>query len=102
MFGSVKAFALAALAGGCAIPAAAQGSQNCAPRDVVLERLKGQFGEARQTFAITGEGALLEQFANLQTGTWSLLITRPGGPTCLVSAGSFFAIEAARPGGDPA
>ena len=48
---------------------AAQGS-NCAPRDMVIERLAGTFGESRQSMGLGGQGHVVETFASAETGTW--------------------------------
>ncbi len=79
--------ALGALA--IARPAAAQG-QNCAPHDAVVARLAERYGETRQSIGVTQNNAVMEVFASAETGTWTITVTMPNGPTCLVAAGASF------------
>jgi hypothetical protein len=43
-------------------------------------------------------------FASEETGTWTIAVTRPGGPTCIVAAGEHFEAlaEALPPAGEGA
>lgn len=70
-------------------PAHAQG-RNCADRAMIVERLASGYGETRQSVGLAMDGSLVEVFAALDTGTWSILMTSPGRPTCLVAAGTSF------------
>ena len=67
----------------------AQG-QNCGPRDAVLTRLAEGYGETRQSVGLVQGGAVMEIFANLDTGSWSAIVTRPGGISCFVASGQAF------------
>ena len=84
------------------LPTVTLGQSNCAPHAVVIERLADGFGESRQSIGLTGDGAVVELFASLATGSWTLTVTRPGGPTCLVASGHHFEVigAAAPPAGD--
>jgi hypothetical protein len=66
-------------------PAAAQ-MPPCASRDQIVERLAAQFGERPVSVAVTVTGDLLELLTSPQ-GSWSIIVTKAGGPTCLMSAG---------------
>lgn len=61
-------------------------SAPCAPREAIVERLALDFGEEPIGVAVTASGDLLEVLASPQ-GSWSIIITEAGGPTCLMSAG---------------
>ncbi len=63
---------------------------NCAPHDVIVERLADRFGESRQSIGLSSNNAVVEVFAALTTGTWTIALTQPGGPTCLVASGEAF------------
>lgn len=65
-------------------------SGNCGPRDMVVERLASGFGETRQSVGLGANNAIVEVFASIETGTWSITITAPGGLTCLVASGGAF------------
>lgn len=58
----------------------------CAPRTAMVENLEKSYAESRQSIAITSDGRLLEVLTS-PSGTWSILMTAPGGPACLVAAG---------------
>lgn len=81
-----------------------QAQSNCAPRDMVIERLASGYGETRQSLGLGSSGQLVEVFASAETGTWTITVTLPSGMTCLVASGeSFQALaEALPPAGDPA
>lgn len=70
---------------GAVLPASAQGA-NCAPRIKVLSNLAERYAEQPVSMGVTATGGLLEVLAS-PNGTWTVLITVPGGPTCLVAHG---------------
>ena len=63
----------------------AQGPQ-CGPRDTLLRALAEGYQERPVGRGVTSLGALFEVLAG-PAGTWSVLVTVPGGQTCLVSSG---------------
>ena len=76
----------------------AQQPRNCAPRDIVVERLSEGYGETRQSIGLAARGAVVEVFASTDTGTWTITVTAPNGVTCLVASGqSFEALAEALP-----
>ncbi|QUJ76883.1 hypothetical protein KDD17_02145 [Sulfitobacter albidus] len=93
---SAKFLHLAALTAAAAIvialggQAAAQSARNCAPRDVVVERLATGYGETRQSVGLGANNAMVEVFASEETGSWTILITAPSGVSCLVASGQSF------------
>lgn len=70
------------------LSAAAQSAQGvkCAPRDLLVDRLAANFNEEPISVAVTSTGSLLEVLASPE-GSWSIIVTMPDGPTCLMSAG---------------
>ncbi|MEP1522088.1 hypothetical protein [Ascidiaceihabitans sp.] len=85
-----------------AFAASAQSMSNCAPRDVVIERLANGFGETRQSMGLGANNSVVEVFASVESGTWSITITSPSGLMCLVATGQAFEAlaEALPPKGD--
>jgi hypothetical protein len=69
-------------------------SNNCAPHAMVVERLAIGYGESRQSIGIGADNTVVEVFASLDTGTWTITVTAPGGPTCLVASGGAFQVLA--------
>jgi len=83
----------AALIGLCLSSVATAGwaqNGNCAPRDRVVDRLSGKYGETRQSMGLGSNNAVVEVFASDSTGTWTITVTMPNGVTCLVASGQGF------------
>ncbi|MEH6523124.1 hypothetical protein [Sulfitobacter sp.] len=70
--------------------AKAQAQQNCGPRASVIKKLAEKYGETRQSVGIGSNNAMVEVFASDDTGSWTILVTRPTGVTCLVASGQAF------------
>ena len=84
-----------------ATPISAQ-SRNCADRAAVVELLADRYGESRQSVGLGANNSLVEIFASAETGTWTITVTEPGGPTCLVASGQAFEhLAEALPNTDP-
>lgn len=84
---------MVALMASTTFPATAQG-QNCGKRDTVIDRLALRYGESRQSIGMAPQGRVVEVFASLETGTWTITVTLPNGMTCLVASGqSYEALE---------
>ncbi|SDE34063.1 hypothetical protein [Limimaricola pyoseonensis] len=76
-------FLFLALAG----PAAA--APRCGPHAEITAHLAERYGESRRAIALDGKRRVVEIYAS-DDGSWSLLTTKPGGPTCLMAAGEAF------------
>lgn len=63
---------------------------NCGPTDEVYAGLSARWGEARISSGMDSRGANVEIFANVETGTWTLLATLPNGMSCQIGAGGDF------------
>ncbi|MGF1594232.1 MAG: hypothetical protein ACFCUW_13190 [Kiloniellaceae bacterium] len=72
-----------------ALPAASQvqaQAPQCGAREAVLERLSDKYDERPVSIGVTATGSLLEVLASPE-GSWTIVVTVPNGPTCLVSSG---------------
>jgi hypothetical protein len=67
-----------------------QAQQNCAPRDRVIERLASAYGETRQSIGLGQNNTMVEVFASVESGSWTITVTSAGGLTCLVASGQAF------------
>lgn len=65
-------------------------SGSCAPHESVVEQLAQKYGETRQSFGLAQNAQVVELFASLETGSWTIIITRPTGISCMVAAGQNF------------
>ncbi len=75
---------------GAASQVDAQGLRNCAPRDQVVERLATKFGETRKSMGLGANNAVMEVFASVDSGSWTITVTMATGITCLVASGQAF------------
>ncbi len=76
---------------------------SCAQRDQVVERLQNKYGETRQSMGLGNNNGVVEVFASLDTGTWTILVTLPNGMSCLIASGQSWeqvADKAVAPGND--
>ena len=68
-----------------AYPAVA-GHAQCNDHEVVVEQLAAKYGERVTAMGLNSAGAVIEVFVS-KAGSWTITVTMPDGPTCLVSAG---------------
>lgn len=81
---TVMIAACAVLMSSCA-PAYAQ--VECGPVDSMTRQLEHRFGETSRGYGLSGP-VVVEVFANLETGTWTIVTHRPDGLTCAVAHGT--------------
>lgn len=82
----VFALMLAGLVAGISLPAAASHRAVCAAREAVLRQLDENYGERPVATGLASNGTVLEVLA-ARSGTWTILVTRPDGTSCVVAAG---------------
>lgn len=58
----------------------------CGARESLVERLEVRFKESETAYGITGNGMVAELFVSAE-GSWTLVLTRPDGISCLMAAG---------------
>ncbi len=66
-------------------PAAAQTA--CATRNQLAERLAGDYAEVPVAAGLALSGEVIEVFTNSDGSSWTIVLTRPDGPSCLIAAG---------------
>ena len=73
--------------GSWTVPAtAARQLLTCGRRDAMVKVLFERFREEPRAIGLAGPSAMIEVFAS-KAGTWTILLTRPDGGSCIVSAG---------------
>ena len=82
----IAAGAVLALSWAAAMPIHAQAPPTCAERHQLLAFLQKNFEEKPTAVGVTADGQLLEVLSN-PSGSWTLVVTRPGGLSCMVSSG---------------
>ncbi len=75
-------------------PNTSQAQTVCGPYEELTKRLETNYHETSAGFGLLGNGGLVELYVS-DKGTWSFLITRPNGITCLMAAGKHW--EASTP-----
>ena len=64
-----------------------RGSQACAERSRVVQKLADKFGETLRSLGLHRDDGVVEVYSSEETGTWTILMTRPDGMSCLLAAG---------------
>ena len=59
----------------------------CGQRSDVIQSLMETRGESVVSNGISSEGHIVETLVNKETGTWSIILTKPMLPTCIVADG---------------
>lgn len=75
----------------------------CLPEAAALvDRLDRQYGEALTAAGRDANGNLLQVYSSPEKGTWTIAVSVPGGPTCVVTSGDGWTpdmeVEVAKPG----
>lgn len=86
MFKRLITGALVFGAAALAPPAQAQNLQ-CQPRDVLIEKLEGQYSERLTGGGLQSPQQLLEVWSSAETGSFTIFITQPSGLSCVVATG---------------
>ena len=63
----------------------------CGDHTEITSRLGKTYGESRAGLGLLDDGRMVEIFTS-RRGTWSMLVTAPGGVTCLVASGEAWQI----------
>ncbi|TCM88025.1 hypothetical protein [Rhodovulum steppense] len=84
-----RPLALAALLLALPLPlqAQAENARQCAPREALIALLADRYGESRQALGLAANNAVVEIFANPETGSWTITGTLPSGVSCLIASG---------------
>ncbi len=64
--------------------------RNCGARQQIVETLADRYGESRQSIGLGANNQVIEVYASLETGTWTITVTTPNGMTCLVASGQAY------------
>ena len=58
----------------------------CDDRTTIVSSLSDQYKETRTSIGLANSGSVVEVFSATD-GSWSMIVTRPNGITCLIAAG---------------
>lgn len=79
--------ASAVILGITAMPPPVQAQTICMKRDALVSQLNRQYGELRRATGLGSAQALIEVWVSYDTGSWTILLTRPNGTSCIMAAG---------------
>ena len=93
----------AALVFGMAILGPPAWAMNCAPREGLVKRLDTTYAETLSARGLQNENTLIEVFTSEKTGSYTILLSRADGISCIVSSGTHWLVEttARTPEGTP-
>lgn len=94
--------ALAAAMAVCLIGSTATAQQQCAPYESVVAQLADDYQEQLRTLGLVDNDAVVVQFANEETGTWTILVVSPQGVACLIASGESWQLWGVQNMDDPA
>jgi hypothetical protein len=97
--GPIGLAALALLYGSVVSQPAEAAPKLCGDRDQILKRLEQAHQETPQAIGLAGDGGVVEVLVSPEGG-WTMLLTYPKRPTCVVAAGA--AWEMLQVAGEPA
>jgi len=63
------------------------GATTCDSRDAMLEFLSTRFAEAPVAMGVAKNGSLVEVLTSGARSTFTIILTRPDGTTCMIAAG---------------
>ncbi len=94
MYGNfVKTISLAALVGLPLLSGTVAAQTVCGKRDDIISQLQNKYGETRRSLGVQRGRGVVEIFASVETGSWTILVTDPRGRSCLMAAGEAFESE---------
>ena len=73
-------------AAGAVVTSPAEAAKVCGARDAILERLEQRHEETPQALGLSSDGGVLEVLV-APDGGWTILVTYPKRPTCIVAVG---------------
>lgn len=77
---------MAAICAAFSLPVAAQQAP-CGPHAEITRSLAERWGEHSAGMGIVANGVLMELMTNAQTGSFTVVMTQPGGVACVILAG---------------
>ena len=86
---------LAALVAVFLWPLPGEAAPVCEDRKGTLEALQRQYGEVPVAQGVDANGDLVEVVATATGQTWTIIVTRPGGKSCIVGFGKDWVMSTA-------
>lgn len=100
MTGRFRIIAAAAMLAAFFLPGVAQAMPFCRPTGEVLEVLVERYGERPAGVGVTLDGALLQLLVRPDLRSWTVLLTRADGVSCMLAAGVDWQANTVLPGSE--
>ena len=100
MTGRCRRATVAAMMAAFFLPDAAQAMPFCRATGEVLEVLAERYGELPAGVGVTPDGALLQLLVRPDLQSWTVLLTRADGVSCVLAAGVDWQENTVLPGSD--
>lgn len=84
---TLRLLALCALMGAPATASSPIANLICAPRDEMVQRLSGTYGESPMGMGVRDVDTVMEVWATPGSGDWTLVLTYASGNSCIVAMG---------------
>jgi hypothetical protein len=75
-------------------------AQACAAFDTMSKQLEQRYAEVPVAAGLAQTGKLLQVFAAKDGSTWTVILTRPDGLSCIVAAGRHWQMTVPKPGSE--
>lgn len=85
----MKSFIISAIIAATSVDVSTASAQDitCSERPMLVAALSERYGEELRSAGMGSSHYIIETFANLITGTFTVLVTKADGTSCVVSAG---------------
>jgi hypothetical protein len=89
---------------GALVAGSASAMPHCGERADLVTALADRYSENHVASGLQSATGLMEIWVSEQEGTWTILMTRPDGQTCVLVTGTHWleTVDAEMPSGDPA
>lgn len=81
------ALASALLVGAAISAPAAEAASLCVPHEKLVAQLSKKHGEKPAAMGLASNGSLMQVFSNRDGGSWTMVLTKPNGVSCVMAAG---------------
>ena len=68
-------------------PANAQMQLTCLDREMLIQRLETRYNESLNGAGLQGPTIILEIWSSKESGSFTILVTKPNGKSCIVASG---------------
>lgn len=64
----------------------------CGKHDKIIAQLEAKYGEVQKSIGLQRGRGVVEVYASVETGSWTIIVTDTRGIACLMAAGEAFEV----------